>query len=113
MKPTALPYAVFLITVVGLVPRSASATVAFTEQFASSVSNWTTGGGAAATFQTAGGPDGSSYASVTFTLANIPYGAPLVTFRGQNEFNSSNHAFEGDWLASGINRFSAYVWHNA
>jgi hypothetical protein len=113
MKPTALLFAVFMLIVVDSVPRTASATIPFTENFASNVSNWTTGGGTPATFQATGGPDGSSYASVTFTLANIPYSAPIVMFRGQDEFNSSNHAFEGDWLASGINRFSAYVWHNA
>lgn len=113
MKLTTLLYAASILIVVDLVPRPANATVPFTENFASSVSNWTTGGGTPATFQTAGGPDGSSYASVTVTLANIPYNAPIIMFRGQDEFNSSNHAFEGDWLASGINRFSVYVWHNA
>src|SRR4051812_44547054 len=81
MKPTVLLYAAFMLIVAAPISRTAFATVPFTENFASSVSNWTTGGGTPSTFQTAGGPDGSSYASVTFTLANIPYSAPIVMLR--------------------------------
>ena len=39
--------------------------------------------------------------------------ANLILFRGQNNFDSSNHQFEGDWIAGGVNRFSTYVKHNA
>jgi len=113
MKPIALLCAASTLAAVAAIPRPILATAPFTENFATSTSNWTTGGGTPATFQPAGGPDGSSYASVTFTLNNIPFNAPIVMFRAQDEFNSSNHAFEGDWLASGINYISAYVRHNA
>jgi hypothetical protein len=36
-----------------------------------------------------------------------------VLFRAQDEFNSSGRAFEGNWIAQGVGRFSAFVRHNA
>jgi hypothetical protein len=36
-----------------------------------------------------------------------------VLIRAQDEFNSSGHAFEGNWIAQGVGRFSALVRHNA
>ncbi len=93
---------------------SAFATAPFIENFASSVANWADGSGAdLATFVGSGGPDGSGYVSTTSTAFNVADGSGVVLFRGQDEFNSSGHAFEGDWLTGGINHFSAYVWHNA
>ena len=65
MKPTlrcppALPHSCHFLRF------AAAATVPFTENFTSSVSNWADGTGAnLATFVTSGGPDGSSYASST------------------------------------------------
>jgi hypothetical protein len=92
----------------------ARATVPFTEDFASGVSNWGDGSGVSlATFVANGGPDGSAFASSTATAFNFADDNPVVVFRGQHAFNSSSHAFEGDWLGSGINQFSAYVWHDA
>jgi hypothetical protein len=90
------------------------ATSPFTEDFASSASNWADGSGAnLANYVASGGPDGSSYASSTATGLNAADGVRMVVFRGQDEFNSSSHAFEGNWLATGINHFRAYVRHNA
>jgi hypothetical protein len=40
-------------------------------------------------------------------------GQSVVLFRAQDEFNSSAHAFEGNWVMQGIGRFSAFVRHNA
>jgi hypothetical protein len=34
-------------------------------------------------------------------------------FRAQDEFNSSGHAFEGNWIVQNIGQFSALVRHNA
>jgi hypothetical protein len=113
MKPTPLLWTAAILLICHCAPPEAIATVPFTENFAASVSNWTAGPGTPATFEASGGPDGSSYASVNFSALGIPYGAPVVLLRGQDEFNASGHAFEGDWLAGGINRFSMWVWNNA
>lgn len=92
----------------------ARATVPYTEHFTSDVANWANGpGNAFVNFAPAGGPDGSSYASTTVSAFGAPDGNRFILFRGQDNFNSSNHAFEGNWLASGIVEFSDYVWHNA
>jgi hypothetical protein len=56
-----------------------------------------------------GGPDGGSYASASTALA----GTSMVLFRAQDEFNSSAHALEGNWIADGAGEFSAFVRHNA
>ncbi len=94
--------------------QQAHATVPFTENFTSSVSNWADATGQAlATFVPSGGPDSSSYASSTFNVSGSADDDGIIVFRGQDEFNSSNHAFEGNWLAGGINHFSAYVKSNA
>lgn len=86
------------------------ATVPYTENFTSNSANWADSTGQAlATFVPSGGPDGSSYISSSFNTAGSADDDGIVVFRGQDEFASSNHAFEGNWLAGGINYFSAYV----
>jgi hypothetical protein len=40
-------------------------------------------------------------------------GDNLVVFRGQDETSASSNAFVGSWLDGGINRFSAYLRHDA
>ena len=101
------------VFVVSILPQ-ARATVPFTENFTSSVSNWADASGQnLAAFVPSGGPDGGSYASCTFNVSTSGDGDGIIVFRGQDEFNSSNDAFEGNWLAGGINHFSAYVWSNA
>jgi hypothetical protein len=114
MRPIVLLYFAVIVVIVCSQPLPANATVPFTEDFVSSVANWADGPGTnLANYVASGGPDGSSYASSTATGLNAADGVRMVVFRGQDEFNSSNHAFEGNWLATGINRFSASVWHNA
>src|SRR4051794_33567627 len=113
MKPTVLLLAVWVTIAGQSLPQAANATAPYTENFSQSVSNWTNGGGTPALFEAIGGPDGSSYVSTTFSPLNIPFNLPIVMFRAQDEFNSSSHAFEGDWLSSGINRVSMWVWLNA
>ena len=36
-----------------------------------------------------------------------------MLFRAQDEFNSSGHALEGNWVAQNVGQFSTYVRHNA
>jgi hypothetical protein len=87
-----------------------AATVPFTEDFTTTVSNWA--GNSALNllnYVASGGPDGGSYASATNALS----GTSMTMFRAQDELNSSGHAFEGNWIADGIGEFSAFVRHNA
>ena len=89
-------------------------TVPFTEEFASSSSNWYNAAGTAPLgHQTTGGPDGSGFAAGTFNFANSTAGNSTVLFRGQDEFGSSGGAFIGNWIADGVTGFSAWVRHNA
>jgi len=90
-----------------------AAAVPFAEDFTGSVSNWADNSGLSLlTHNPTGGPDGGSYASTTTSLFGWG-GDSIVLFRGQDEFNSSNGAFEGNWIAQDINHFSALVRHSA
>jgi len=60
-----------------------------------------------------GGPDGSAFATTTINFAGFQPNNPAVLFRGQDEFNSSNGAFVGNWVTDGVNGFSASVRHDA
>ena len=92
---------------------SQAAAVPFTEDFTASVSNWADNSGLSLlTHAPAGGPDGGGYTSTTTSLFGLG-GDSIVLFRGQDEFNSSNGAFEGNWIAQDINHFSAQVRHSA
>ena len=91
----------------------ATATAPYTENFATDVANWGDNPGNLLTYVPSGGPDGSSYASTTQSGFGMAEGTRITLFRGQNNFNSRNHAFEGDWLTSGIVEFSHYVRHTA
>jgi hypothetical protein len=89
------------------------AAVPFTEDFAADASNW--GDNSALNLLThvaSGGPDGGSYATTSQSLLDLA-DRSIVLFRAQDEFNSSNHAFEGNWVAQNIGQFSAFVRHNA
>lgn len=90
-----------------------AATVPFSEDFATDAANWANSASSGyVDFVAAGGPDGSSYASTEL----VPAGrgdSSVVLFRGHDEFNSSGGAFEGNWIADGVGRFTAYVRHNA
>jgi hypothetical protein len=87
-----------------------AATVPFTEDFTSSASNWADNSAMnLLNYVASGGPDSGSYASASTALA----GTSMVLFRAQDEFNSSGHALEGNWIADGAGEFSAFVRHNA
>lgn len=103
-----------MFSAIAAVANTTNATSPFTENFTNDVANWGNGAGnGLVTYVSSGGPDGSSYASTTASPFGAPDGNRFILFRGQDNFNSSNHAFEGNWLSSGIVEFSDYVWHNA
>jgi hypothetical protein len=92
----------------------AAPAVPYTENFTSDVANWRDGANVAANFAATGGPEGSGYANVNASIVNpTALDQNLILFRGQSNFNSSNHLVEGEWIAGGVNRFSTFVRHNA
>jgi hypothetical protein len=98
-----------LLFLVSAPAASHAATVPFTEDFTTTVSNWADNSAMNLLNHVAsGGPDGGSYASASTALA----GTSMVLFRAQDEFNSSGHALEGSWVAHGVAEFSAFVRHN-
>lgn len=96
-----------------------AATVPYTENYGSDAANWYNPAGTApASWVSSGGPDASSYISTTFNFKDLAPGVPFPgnavnLFRAQDEFNSSNHAFEGNWIADGVTEFSFWIRHNA
>jgi hypothetical protein len=103
-----------LAAVAGAFSQSAFATVPFTENFTTDAANWRDGAGtAAATWVSSGGPDGSSYITSTASAFFAEDNDPVVLFRGQDGFDSSADAFVGNWISTGINRFSMWVRHDA
>ncbi len=90
-----------------------AATLPYTEDFTNSVSNWADNSAMNLLNHAAsGGPDAGSYASTSFSLLNRA-DQSVVLFRAQDEFNSSDHAFEGNWISQSVGQFSTYVRHNA
>jgi hypothetical protein len=100
-------------------PASAGVVVPTTEHFATDAANWHDNSGTAeVSWVASGGPDGSSYVSTAFNFVDLPPGVPIpgnavALFRAQDEFNSSDNAFVGDWVSSGVSEFSFYVRHSA
>jgi hypothetical protein len=96
-----------------LIGSSRGATVPFTEEFTSGSANWGDNSGVnLLTHTAAGGPDGGAYASTSKSLQDLG-DQSIVLFRAQDEFNSSGHALEGNWVAQNVGQFSTYVRHNA
>lgn len=103
------------IVVVSVLASSAGAiTVPFTESFSNAGANWSSGATfTALNYPIAGGPDGSAYGSQNFSFATQAAFNQPILFRGQSNFNSSNNAFVGDWIAAGVTGVSFSVRHNA
>jgi hypothetical protein len=110
------------VAIVAIVLSSSSARAAinpYTEQFTANAANWFNPlGTASADWVAAGGPDGSPHISTTFNFVNLTPGLPFPNnavnlFRAQDEFNSSNHAFEGNWIGDGVTQFSFDIRHSA
>jgi hypothetical protein len=95
-------------------PTTFATIVPFTEEFTADAANWRDAPGTASlSWIAAGGPDGSSYASGPFNFLLSASGDTPAILRAQDEFNSSNNAFVGNWIADGVNQFSVAVRHNA
>ncbi|MEX0642822.1 MAG: PEP-CTERM sorting domain-containing protein [Pirellulales bacterium] len=113
--PAAL--AIALATTIG--GRVIAATVApYTEQFPTDAAQWLNGDSSGfGNFVPSGGPDGSSHISASLNTQAFGNGVSRVVFRGNSTTTPSIHAsgdkFVGDWLGGGINRFSAWVYHEA
>lgn len=120
MKTKLLASTFGTVLIVTITFRSAAiqaATVPFTEHFEDDVSNWTDSTGLSLlTYESSGGPDGSSYASTDFVFDGAgggEAGSSVVLFRGQDEFHSSGDAFFGNWISEGVGQLTAQVRHNA
>ncbi len=91
-----------------------AAIVPFTETFAGGAANWFDGPGTAVVdWNAAGGPGGSAYVSSSGGFLTANTDDPVLFFRAQDEFGSSGGAFVGNWIADGVNQFSAWVRHDA
>lgn len=105
-----------LVVVIGVLAAASAAsalTVPFTEEFATDGANWRDRAMSPVTWNSTGGPDGGSYASMSTTFTSNIAGDNVVLFRAQEEFNSSGNAFVGDWAGSGVRMVTAYVRHDA
>src|SRR4051794_868589 len=84
---------------------TAFALAPYSQDFTSGASGWYDSTSVAlVTPQLPGGPDGGAYASTsrnTLSLANV--GDPVILFRDQSAFATSDGAFFGNWAGSGIN----------
>lgn len=97
---------------------AAALTIPFTEEFVSDSANWLNAPETAfLDFVPSGGPDGSSYASTSFSFENNVDGDTVAMFKGEDlsatlGVVASDGAFVGDW-ASRVSQFSAWVRHDA
>jgi hypothetical protein len=103
------------------VASAAPLTVPYTETFSAGAANWMISStGTLATWNSSGGPNDSAFISREFTITATPPGAfsgPIL-IRGQDNFNSSDSRFVGNWLTGGeegvpVATFSVDLRHNA
>jgi hypothetical protein len=88
--------------------------VPFTENFTFDSASWRdTTGTLPLDWVSAGGPDGSSFASGPLNFVSLPANSTPAFARAQDEFNSSGNAFVGNWITDGVSQFSVYVRHDA
>jgi hypothetical protein len=92
--------------------KASALTLPFTEDFGANNASWEDGANNPATWQSAGGPDGGSYASVNFNYFGFssPFGGGPVIFRANDNDNASGDAFVGDWMAGSVVMVSAWVY---
>lgn len=91
-------------------PTVVATDVPFTEDFVADSADWYDSVGARPMdWSGSGGPDGGSYAVGPFNFVDSSGGDTPLFARAQDEFGSSGGAFEGDWIADGVTRLSAFV----
>ena len=83
----------------------------FTESFETNASGWVYGTSSSPTWSATGGVGNSGFISAPAIVSGSGFGA--IVFRGNDANNASGDAFVGNWLASAVTTFSAYVRHNA
>ena len=104
--------AIFLAALFAGVASASALVVPFTEDFAASNDNWSTGNPAvSASWSSSGGEAGGSYIASTGTVLNTGFGA--IVFRGNASTDASGDAFVGNWITGGVSAFSAYIYHDA
>jgi len=106
------------LTVLTLAATASASVEPYTETFADGNANWGTGGDwevfEPLDWQGSGGPDSGAHVTAPKNFVDFePGGFPLTIFRGQDNFNSSDGAFEGDWISAGVTEFSFWVRHDA
>jgi len=102
-----------LVAVTVLFPLTPAYAVApYTENFPATTANWISPS-EPATFVPGGGPDGSSHITVQRNPTHISFGSSVTMLNGTDNLNASDDKFVGDWLGSGLTRFSVYVRHDA
>ena len=102
------------VCVLAGVAAVSGATVPFTEDFDTGVSNWRDANSLdTLSWFAAGGPDGGAYVSTSYLVPDPipPFGA--ILFRGHDAFDSSGDNFVGDWITVGVSEFSFWVRHDA
>jgi len=110
-KATVLTTSVMLLT--GIAQAGVNPPVV--EDFNDGPANWFNGPGTAvADWEPNGGPNGAGDGFITADAAFADAGMfGLTLFRGQDNFDSSNDAFVGDWANNGVNAFTFSFRHNA
>ena len=107
----------FALSFIGLACAAAAThavTVPYTEDFAANNANWKQNGQTTfATYNFAGGPDGSSYISSTFNFVGSAENDGPVLHRANLSDAASGSNFFGDWIASGGKEFRAFVRHDS
>jgi hypothetical protein len=105
---------VTLFTLLVFAPLAHAASPPFIETFDTGDANWARSNGVPGlTHVSTGGLDGGGYVSDILDLSTNAEGDSRVTFRAQDEFNSSGNAFVGNWLSDGVRELSAIVRHDA
>jgi hypothetical protein len=88
--------------------------VPFSERFVADSSGWRDPAGATQLdWHPNGGRNGSSHASGSFNFIGLAPGDTPVILRAHDEWNSSDGAFAGNYLAEGVTALRVKVRHNA
>jgi hypothetical protein len=83
----------------------------FTENFEVSSSSWLNGSSQVPVYSAGDGVGGGGSIFTSGTIDTSGFG-PII-FRGNNAAGASAGAFVGNWIATGVTEFRAYVWHDA
>jgi hypothetical protein len=96
-----------------LFPASAGI-IDFRESFASGAANWRNSNGASIlNWSAAGGPGGASFVTSLFNLSATTVGGfPPTVIRAAQSYGSSDGAYVGNWIATGVTGVTFQFRHN-